>query len=335
MQYKLYFAIGIIFSISGFTESLSKTKEKEIKDDIVQLIEINVNPKGELHFIAGFVRVAFHDCVGGCDGCLNLRDSNNAGLDVYVEPLETVYAKYNTDLTRADFWQLVGITAIERSARNCRACIRPKLVFETGRKDCADSPDYKGLRTFPMGGGHADINSGMIFLENAFGLPRTDPKLATALIGAHSLGESHASASGWNGRWTQNPDQITNRYYKNLIKLRWSQIDLNKGKPGVDPIYQWQPGKFHSKKQNIFDKRKKGVMMLNADLAFAKNLSTDATGLSGCPVSSKCKDQPDTAEWVRKYADNATLWEENFAIAYMMMIRTGYNATDLHATTAP
>ena len=27
------------------------------------------------------VRLTFHDCVGGCDGCLNLEDPDNAGLE--------------------------------------------------------------------------------------------------------------------------------------------------------------------------------------------------------------------------------------------------------------
>ena len=28
------------------------------------------------------VRLSFHDCVGGCDGCIDLTDGNNWGLEV-------------------------------------------------------------------------------------------------------------------------------------------------------------------------------------------------------------------------------------------------------------
>ena len=38
--------------------------------------------------------LAFHDCVGpdGCDGCLNVDDSENNGLSEIVERLSTVRA---------------------------------------------------------------------------------------------------------------------------------------------------------------------------------------------------------------------------------------------------
>ena len=34
---------------------------------------------------ARMVRLTFHDCVGGCDGCLNVNDPDNAGLEVRVQ----------------------------------------------------------------------------------------------------------------------------------------------------------------------------------------------------------------------------------------------------------
>ena len=35
--------------------------------------------------LPGFVRVAFHDCVSGCDGCINvgLTGGHNAGKTLY------------------------------------------------------------------------------------------------------------------------------------------------------------------------------------------------------------------------------------------------------------
>lgn len=30
-------------------------------------------------FNAGFIRLAFHDCVGGCDGCINMQNPGNVG----------------------------------------------------------------------------------------------------------------------------------------------------------------------------------------------------------------------------------------------------------------
>lgn len=31
-------------------------------------------------FNAGFIRLIFHDCFGGCDGCINLNDPSNGGM---------------------------------------------------------------------------------------------------------------------------------------------------------------------------------------------------------------------------------------------------------------
>ena len=52
------------------------------------------------------VRLAFHDCVGGCDSCLNIGNPDNAGLADIVADLDTVYVdnSYSELLSRADFW---------------------------------------------------------------------------------------------------------------------------------------------------------------------------------------------------------------------------------------
>ena len=36
-------------------------------------------------------RLAFHDCIGGCDGCINLRQVANTGLAEIISQLEEVY----------------------------------------------------------------------------------------------------------------------------------------------------------------------------------------------------------------------------------------------------
>merc|ERR1712126_742847 len=50
------------------------------------------------------VRLTFHDCVGGCDGCLNVNNPDNKGLEDLVEALETVYQeqKFYEIISRAD-----------------------------------------------------------------------------------------------------------------------------------------------------------------------------------------------------------------------------------------
>lgn len=65
--------------------------------------------------IPTMVRLAFHDCVGGrpsltlapccpggCDGCLNVNNEDNAGLADLVAALDTIYLDngYDTVLSR-------------------------------------------------------------------------------------------------------------------------------------------------------------------------------------------------------------------------------------------
>jgi Peroxidase len=58
---------------------------------------------------AKFVRLSFHDCVGGCDGCVDMNDLDNGGLDIPMNALQPIVTKYtqgsaNASLTRADVW---------------------------------------------------------------------------------------------------------------------------------------------------------------------------------------------------------------------------------------
>ena len=41
--------------------------------------------------MAKMIRIGFHDCVGGCDGCLNVDNDSNAGLSGIVATLEDLY----------------------------------------------------------------------------------------------------------------------------------------------------------------------------------------------------------------------------------------------------
>lgn len=67
---------------------------------------------------------AFHDCIGsGCNGCINGTNPENAGLSEYVKEAEGLYADYSSVMSRADFWYLAAIAAIEQGINfNNRRC---------------------------------------------------------------------------------------------------------------------------------------------------------------------------------------------------------------------
>jgi hypothetical protein len=73
------------------------------------------HPKFKME-IRKFLRAAFHDCMGGCDGSISLTNTDNRGLENFVK---VVTEAYNTSiepnspnytifkrLSRADFWVL-------------------------------------------------------------------------------------------------------------------------------------------------------------------------------------------------------------------------------------
>ena len=65
--------------------------------------------RNDLPFIGGFVRLAFHDCLGdgGCDGCINHTLPDNAALKNYTYKLDLHYdSSYNTSMSPADFYIL-------------------------------------------------------------------------------------------------------------------------------------------------------------------------------------------------------------------------------------
>ena len=51
-----------------------------------------------------------------CDGCINLKAPHNAGLHPVINFTEPLYQDVKIkflNVSRADFWQLAGIAAIE------------------------------------------------------------------------------------------------------------------------------------------------------------------------------------------------------------------------------
>ena len=68
-----------------------------------------------------FLRLGFHSCVGGCNGCLNLDDRMNVGLKSGLKTLDMFYVENNLagmDISRADFWAMAAVLAVEAAYQN-------------------------------------------------------------------------------------------------------------------------------------------------------------------------------------------------------------------------
>ena len=63
--------------------------------------------------------IAFHDCVGDCDGCVNLSQEDNKGLETIVEKYEEIIDHPDIEpyMTRGDLWAFGGMIAVQMGVK--------------------------------------------------------------------------------------------------------------------------------------------------------------------------------------------------------------------------
>ena len=66
------------------------------------------------HYLIFSFHVVFHDCVSGCDGCINIDNPDNAGLDPAIVALNVTYVANYQHMTIGDFWVVAAMGAINR-----------------------------------------------------------------------------------------------------------------------------------------------------------------------------------------------------------------------------
>ena len=161
---------------------------------------------------AKFVRLGFHDCVGGCDGCIDLENIDNFGLEVPIEALRDVVTQHSTaSFTRADIWAVAAMIGANDAQTNDGRVEYTMTVF--GRSTCDSESGYGGPdRVLPS----TNSNSrelALFFFENfGFGSRET-----AAILGAHSIGEMSQEHSGFEGQWVNGNRRLQNDYYRGLV----------------------------------------------------------------------------------------------------------------------
>jgi hypothetical protein len=211
----------------------------------------------------------YTDGTGGCDGCLNhtnvgapgpnpnkeadvfafkpLNDTDNNGLTAIVEVLELIYmtvdwpwqeasldaSLYQLGKSRADFWQLAGLIALERTLERAnRACdldyharqqvtllesreacevkLTAPLKFQTGRSDCVpDSNDPQGRKyaaakaeSHPRMFG--DANDATDFFKNEFQMGAVHSTALQAIHGAVHVAHIGSKYTWFGGGYLSN-----------------------------------------------------------------------------------------------------------------------------------
>jgi len=293
-----------------FLLTVSAAEFATLSSSTVTKIQRKIRPVVKGKAIPTALRLAFHDCVGGCDGCLNVDNPSNAGLADLVADLDAVYLEngYDTVLSRADLWALAGIYAVDKGiefandACSAEECAVPAsgLVFQWGRQDCSTAPyteDDKGLPAATL-----DHGGVMEFFQGEFGF---DANETVALLGAHTLGRASSANSGFNGAWISGQtSQFNNEYYKKLsdASLTWQHRDS--GSDASTPHWQWTA-------QGV-------AFMINADVALYKDIQVDADGQSSCDFDT-CE-PADTAEVVEAFAASNDAWVSEFTKVFTKML---------------
>eukprot|EP00121_Abeoforma_whisleri_P003918 Awhi_evm1s3531 len=206
-------------------EALAITIEEQVIIENVLHGFINQNDDN----IAKFVRLSFHDCVGGCDGCLNVNNPDNNGLQPTVSLLENAYngnQAISDVIGRADFWALAGVIGAQRGALEdgCQSSdlsCYPSITYRTGRIDCLTSPNTNDIESFPnLEGGMTEVER--VLMTN-MGMTLQD---SVAIMGAHTLGRTRRRNSGVNGPWVRQQDRLDNAFYIQLQSTnnQWNQV---------------------------------------------------------------------------------------------------------------
>ena len=110
-----------------------------------------------------------------------------------------------------------------------------------------------------------------------------------ALCGAHNLGRCHASRSGFEGKWVNNPTRFSNSYFKLLAGEDWKETIL--------------PGSGIRQFQVIDPVTDEELMMLPSDMALLHD--------------------PEFGKWVKAYAKDKDLFFDDFTKAFAKLMELG------------
>lgn len=202
---------------------------------------------------AKLIRLLFHDCVTGCDGCIDLSNPENNGLAGIFREINTLYNDEFSEsgMSRGDFYALAAVVAVRAAAdqQDCRMlqmppnCAKPTpdLSILYGRKDCATSPD--STRDFGFPDPHGDLDHVMeVFME---GMGMTERQVV-ALIGAHTMGMTTPRNSGFQGPWAPPTNRFDNAFFRTLVAngsaWRQNQLNFRDTPAGLNPRFQWDTG---------------------------------------------------------------------------------------------
>ncbi|GJN32100.1 hypothetical protein PR202_gb20574 [Eleusine coracana subsp. coracana] len=255
---------------------------------------------------AALVRLLFHDCfVRGCDGSVLLDKS-------YDNPHPEKEAPVNIGLAAFDLLEEIKAAVEDR----CPGVVSCSDILIYAARDAAS--------ILSNGNVHFDVPAGRLDgyvskaeeaqaelpdsvddvkkLIETFAKKNFTVEELVILTGAHSIGQGHCSS--FKGRLSEPSSQITPAY-RDLLNYKCSQgynpaVDNNVRDEYYDTVYKYMPG-FTSRVRKIPDFLDNSFY--HNTLAKIVTFHSDWTLLT----------DKEALGHVHEYADNGTLWDEDFA----------------------
>lgn len=296
---------------------------------------------------AKFLRLSFHDCVGGCDGCVDLTNPKNFGLlepIVDLRPLVNAHTGNGSPLTRPDIWAVAALTAAD-----VMQPITERIDFRLhhiGRVPCElvfnDCVNFEGVpvNCRDTRGPHREIPGADItthdlftFFNDEFGFTN---RQTVAIMGAHTIGQLNRDNSGFDGPngWLLNNDIFDNEYYLELVG--GSSVD----DPTSIHINGAPPWRRDFEDNNDLDEfgnnfvwtgfpEGRKIIMLNADIAIVRELTDqnmNANGVVDCEFinEGRCPVAQRSFQFAVEYTFDNLLWLRDFREVMNIMLTSRY-----------
>jgi len=223
----LVYALLTLTAFAQPSLEVLKTFENTLVNQMDQSVEADT---GYRPLLANFLRLAFHDCVGTCDGCINMENPHHLGLQLSLDVLGPMVNQWKeqTQLSRADLFAFAGFTA-------AKYAFGPGEILDFdyayGREDCevtlglASEEEDFDYTTQDSAANELEVlpdshDSPYEFMTERFGFTDT---MTTAIMGVHVVGRMSVENSGHSGLWVNTPCELDGEFYREMINVPWDQ----------------------------------------------------------------------------------------------------------------
>ena len=223
----------------------------------------------------------------------------------FQDDFAEIFDTYNAlGMSRADFWALASIVAVELGATKGKTNL-PELIFRAGRVDCSESPD--DLQEFEYPDATMDHDTMFAYFQSHFGY---NANQTVALMGAHALGVMHRGTSGYAGTFTNGAvKKLNNQYFADMFDSSdWIESSVT-----TKRVTKWQWN-------SVSDLGAR----LHTDLECLYKITVDSD--SGAPTCSldTCG-HSDTYDLSALYATDNDAWAADFVEVFQDLIERGYD----------